>query len=142
MPHLRIILAEDNPGDVLLVQTVLETEKLEVEISVKKNGQDMLNWIAAIDAGEEQCPDLILLDLNLPKYSGVLLLERLKASKAAEVPVIVVTSSDSPRDREVATRFETCYFRKPSDFDEFMQLGVIIKRMLALEALTDESPLT
>jgi DNA-binding response OmpR family regulator len=92
----------------------------------------MRGWIDAIDAGDEQCPDLILLDLNLPKFTGAVLLEKLRAcKKCAEIPVVIVTSSDSPKDREVATRLGSGYFRKPSDFEQFMLLGGIVRALLA-----------
>jgi CheY-like chemotaxis protein len=127
----RIVLAEDNPGDVLLVRIALESENLDAALSVKKDGQEMLDWIEEIETGNEQCPDLILLDLNLPKYTGAVLLQKLRASmKCAEIPVVIVTSSDSPKDREVATRLGTGYFRKPSDFEEFKRLGGIVRTLV------------
>ena len=75
------------------------------------------------------CPDVLLLDLNLPKASGHQVLEKLRAqSKCIDTPVIVVTSSDAPQDREKAARLGAAYyFRKPTDFEEFMMLGAVIK---------------
>ena len=128
---LKILLAEDNPGDIFLVQGALENERLQVELCVKKDGEEMLRCIEAIDAGKENCPDLVLLDLNLPKYSGALLLEKMRASSmCAEIPIVIVTSSDAPKDREAASQYRANYFRKPSDFDEFMRLGHMIRGLL------------
>jgi chemotaxis family two-component system response regulator Rcp1 len=129
---LTVILAEDNPGDVFLVKAALQSEKLDAELMVKKDGKELLSFLEKVEAGEAACPDVVLLDLNLPKYSGALLLEKLREGICREVPVVIVTSSDSPRDREVAKRFRASgYFRKPTDYDEFMKLGGIVRAVAA-----------
>jgi DNA-binding response OmpR family regulator len=114
------------------VRTALETEKLDVNLVVKKDGEEMLDWMKIIEAGKAERPEIVLLDLNLPKYSGAVLLENMRRSHTFDdVPVVVVTSSDSPKDREVAFRYHaSSYFRKPSDYDEFMRLGGIVRSLL------------
>ena len=78
--------------------------------------------------------DLVLLDLNLPKIPGEDILKRLRSiARYRNTPVLIVTSSDSPREREAVTQFGIAgYFRKPSEYSEFLQLGVLVKK--ALEA--------
>jgi CheY-like chemotaxis protein len=130
---LNVLLAEDNPGDVLLIREALKCMGSDFELTVKQDGELMLSHIDSIDKGERSCPDIVLLDLNLPKTSGHLLLERMRrVGLCKRVPIIIVTSSDSARDRELAERLgATGYFRKASDYDEFMRLGAVVKRYTA-----------
>ena len=98
--------------------------------------------LAAVDYIDNICegsgshrPDLVLIDLNLPKVDGLQVLAHLRNHPlCGSTPVVIVTSSDAPRDRERATRLGAAlYFRKPSEFDEFMQLGAIVKDALAMK---------
>lgn len=127
------MLAEDNPGDVYLIREALQLQDFEFDLVVQQDGEQMLAFLDRIEAGEAPCPDLVLLDLNLPKRSGETLLERMRESPLyAQVPVIIVTSSASPRDRETASRLgASSYFQKPSDFEEFMRLGAIVRLLLS-----------
>ncbi len=127
---VNVLLAEDNPGDVLLIREALKGGGFEFELTVQQDGERMLLHIESIDKGERACPDIVLLDLNLPKASGHALLERMRASGSCQsVPIIVVTSSDSAKDRELAERLGASgYFRKANDFDEFMLLGAVVKQ--------------
>jgi two-component system, chemotaxis family, response regulator Rcp1 len=133
---IQVLLAEDNPGDVYLVREALSLEKLPFELLVRSDGEQMSDFIDQIDTGTLPCPDVVLLDLNLPRRSGVSLLERLRQSRlCGAVPVIVVTSSASPQDRETATRLgASSYFQKPSDFDEFMRLGPLVRQFVSTSA--------
>ena len=116
---VKFLLAEDNRGDVILVQEGLDVQALNHELIVCRDGAEMMERVEQIDAGEAPCPDLALLDLNLPVHDGQVLLKRLRQSPVcADVPVIIVTSSDAPADREVtASLGANYYFRKPSDYD-------------------------
>jgi CheY-like chemotaxis protein len=127
---LKILLAEDNPGDVLLIREALTLSGVEFELTVQQDGERMLSYIELIEHGSRGCPDIVLLDLNLPKRGGDFLLERMRLSPhCRNIPVIVVTSSDSKKDREMAARLGASdYFRKANDFDEFMRLGELVKR--------------
>jgi DNA-binding response OmpR family regulator len=80
-------------------------------------------------------PDLVILDINLPRKSGREVLRALRQSpNCGRTPVLVVTSSDSQRDRdEMANLGASLYFRKPSDYNEFMKLGDVVKTLLAKE---------
>ncbi len=129
---MQVVLAEDNPGDVFLVREALQTHGLAAQLTVQQDGEQMLRFIERVESGQESCPDLVLLDLNLPKRSGESLLKRIRESPlCSKVPVLIVTSSDSPRDREVSARLGASgYFRKPPDFDEFLQLGIVVKQLI------------
>ncbi len=129
---LRVALAEDNPGDVFLVREALAFHNVKAQLTVKTDGEEMLHFIQRIESGDVPCPDVVLLDLNLPKYGGEALLKRMRESPACNgVPVVIVTSSDSPKDRQTAAQLgASSYFRKPTDFDEFLKLGAIVKSIV------------
>jgi len=129
-----ILLAEDNEGDVFLVRRALEKRGLPHELVVRHNGEEALAWLDD-HSGEEDptaAPDLILLDLNLPRIDGAQVLSHVRKTDAFTcTPVIVLTSSDSPRDREMALELgANIYFRKPTDLASFMDLGRIIEELL------------
>jgi CheY-like chemotaxis protein len=130
----RILLAEDNDGDVFLVRRALEKRGLSHELVVARNGEEALSWLHA-HAGlvnGDRGPDLILLDLNLPRVDGGQLLSHIRKSDTfSRTPVIVLTSSDSPKDRQMALELgANLYFRKPTDLPTFMDLGRIIEETL------------
>lgn len=130
----RILLAEDNDGDVFLVRRALGKRGLLHELFVAHNGEEALTWLDA-HCGEEKkdsAPELILLDLNLPRIDGAQLLSHIRKSDSfCRTPVIVLTSSDSPKDRQMALELgANLYFRKPTDLASFMDLGRIIEETL------------
>jgi CheY-like chemotaxis protein len=130
----RILLAEDNDGDVFLVRRALEKRSVPHELVVAHNGEQALAWLEG-HCGEEDrnsAPELILLDLNLPRIDGAQLLSHIrKSDRFSSTPVIVLTSSDSPKDRQMALeRGANLYFRKPTDLASFMDLGRIIEETL------------
>jgi CheY-like chemotaxis protein len=141
--NTRILLAEDNDGDVFLVRRALEKRGLSHELVVAHNGEDALAWLDG-HAGEENrdsVPDLILLDLNLPRIDGAQLLSHIRKSNWFSLtPVIVLTSSDSPKDRQMALELgANLYFRKPTDLASFMDLGRIVEETLKSEAIRVQS---
>ena len=131
----KIFLAEDNDGDVFLVRRALEKKGLPHELIVLNNGEEALHWLDSHSNGDS--PDLILLDLNLPRVDGGQLLSHIRKSDTFScTPVIVLTSSDSPRDRDMAMeRGANLYFRKPTDLKSFMELGRIVEETLAATVL-------
>lgn len=137
MPPLNILLAEDNRGDVFLVREALKEHQIEHALIVVPDGARALQYIEHLgDEENAPCPDLFLLDLNLPKVDGQQVLKHFRKHPICQrVPVIVVTSSDAPRDRESTAALGAArYFRKPADIDEFMRLGEVIKEVLNSEA--------
>jgi CheY-like chemotaxis protein len=134
---IRILLAEDNDGDVFLVRRALEKRGLSHELVVAHNGEDALAWMEARLHNKESEPDLILLDLNLPRIDGAQLLSYIRKSDSfSRTPVIVLTSSDSPKDRQMALELGAdLYFRKPTDLASFMDLGRIVEETLKSTAI-------
>ena len=137
MKDLHILLAEDNRGDILLVRESLQEHQIGHQLHVVQDGQEALDYVSHLgETDEAPCPDLVLLDLNLPKADGSTVLVAVRQNPVcAHIPVIVVTSSDSPKERErMAQLGISHYFRKPSEYDDYMQLGAVIKKVLGLPA--------
>jgi|SRR5580700_7920302 CheY-like chemotaxis protein len=129
----EILLGEDNPADVYLVREALREHGVECTLRVASDGAEMLRMISSEQAmAEARRLRLIILDLNLPRHDGSEILHYLRETNAlAHVPVVVLTSSDSPRDRLVASQFGAArYLRKPSSLEQFLSLGAIFKSLL------------
>jgi CheY-like chemotaxis protein len=128
----RIVLIEDSEADVCLVREALEQCGLKFELQVFEDGERGVDFIETVGEHAIPIPNLILLDLNLPKKGGAQVLERIRRNGAcAQIPVVILTSSDSPKDKTlVADLGATEYFRKPSQLKEFMMLGPLVQRLL------------
>lgn len=128
----RILLVEDNPDDEQLTLRALKEIEVPTEIVVARDGVEALQ---ALTRADDDLPDLVLLDLKLPRVSGLEVLQRLRANAlTANLPVIILSSSDEPRD--ITGSYDSganSYIRKPVDFDEFIdavrQLGAYWLRM-------------
>ena len=129
----RILLAEDNPGDVLLLREALANSAIICELMVAEDGQKAIELLQTVAADPTRLPDLIILDVNLPKHNGGEVLAHARGDAAfADVPVLMLTSSASPADQETASRLgANLYIQKPSDLDAFLGLGKVISTILA-----------
>jgi CheY-like chemotaxis protein len=129
----QIILAEDNPADVAVVRAALREHGVNCELHVIGDGEEALSFIDSLDLDSKiPCPDLMLLDMYLPKRDGKEILKHLRASeRCAQTPVVVFTSSDAPPDREYADKNAVVhYFKKPVSLGEFLDLGIIVKAII------------
>ena len=134
---IKILLAEDNQGDILLIKQALREHRILHELHLAKDGAEAIEYVSKMGSpGNPPCPDLMLLDLNLPKIEGPdVLREFRRHSSCRFTPVIVVTSSDTRKDRNrMADLGITHYFRKPSDLEDFMKLGEIVRQVVGEEA--------
>jgi CheY-like chemotaxis protein len=119
----HILLVEDNEGDVLLTLEAFEECKLETEISVAKNGQEALDFLFKKGAyTNAKKPDLILLDINIPIFSGHEVLERIKSDPdLKKIPVIMLSTSTHQKDLDKAYKNHcNSYVKKPIDIEEFL----------------------
>lgn len=133
-PVLRVWLVEDSEADELLMRAALRLDGLECEFQVSVDGEKAIEFIEELDTGDVRSrPHVVLLDLNLPRKGGSRVLERIRQSaNCAEVPVVIVTSSDSPGDKAQVFRLgATRYFQKPLDLMEFMKLGPLVREILS-----------
>lgn len=129
----RILIAEDNRADVYLIEEALRRSSFAYRLEIADNGEDMLKIIDGIDRDPSQrCPDIFLVDLNLPRRTGDEVLAQIReSSRCSRVPVIIITSSNSPQDRARAQELgASFYFRKPADLERFMTIGRIIRDFL------------
>jgi len=139
----HIVLAEDNLADVALVRMALENSALIYELRVLDDGEKAIAFIEQSDANPKACRiDLLLLDMHLPKCDGEEILKCLRSSdRYAETPVVVMTASDAPHDLAQAKKHAAMhYFRKPSNFAEFMRLGSIVRDLLSPDYSSAELP--
>lgn len=129
----EILLAEDNSADVYLIREALKEHNVTCPIRLVSDGKDVLRLISSQDPPPpNQDLGLIILDLNLPRHDGIEILQRLRENPSlANVPVVVLTSSDSPRDLQIATQLgATRFLRKPSNLEQFLSLGAVFKELL------------
>jgi CheY-like chemotaxis protein len=131
---IQIFVVEDNPGDVQLLRMSLEAAQLDCELTLVKDGREALDYVHQLGSSTETpAPDLAILDLNIPKNDGLEILEAMRANpKFFEVPVVVLSSSASPRERDSVERFGVGRFiAKPPDLDEYLKIGLAIRELLA-----------
>jgi CheY-like chemotaxis protein len=129
----HILLVEDNRGDIVVVRLSLQRHGIEHTLHILNDGDEALKYIARMGESQDApFPDVVLLDLNLPKVDGPEVLRAFRRRPdCAHVPVIVLTSSDAPSDREqVAALGISYYFKKPTDFESFMQVGGVVGRFI------------
>ncbi len=130
--RLRILLIEDNLADVMLIKEALSEHEIPADLEVLTDGEAAYNyWSHFADSSATAYPDLVLLDLNLPKRNGLEILQRMRELPSCEaMQVVVISSSINPKDIQQATVLGVDqYFRKPSHFEEFLELGRIIKEL-------------
>src|SRR5204863_3708778 len=99
--RLSLLLVEDSPADVYLVREAIRREGLKVDWDIADDGEWAIRRIEEVDSNTSvRCPDVLLLDLNVPRYTGDEVLERIRQSpRLAHTPVVIMTSSTSPADR-------------------------------------------
>jgi CheY-like chemotaxis protein len=122
---VEILLVEDDPGDVLMTQEALQASKLLHRLTVLDNGEEAIRYLRQEDPyGESRRPDLVLLDLNLPRLDGREVLSLVKADPSLrQIPCVVLTTSDAEDD--VIRSYDlhaNAYVTKPVDFDAFTRV--------------------
>jgi len=135
----QVLLAEDNAADVYLIREALREHRVDCDLRVAPDGQELLE-VLTNEVSQLAQLRLIILDLNLPRHDGIEILERLKHSRLQHIPVVVLTSSDSQRDRDLAIELGAKRFlRKPSELEQFLSLGAVFKELLAGASAASES---
>jgi chemotaxis family two-component system response regulator Rcp1 len=127
---VRILLIEDNEGDIILTLEALLEARVNNNIDVSRDGEEAMKFLNREHPYEDACtPDLILLDINLPKLDGKEVLANIKNDpKLKIIPVVMLTTSDSEKDiMESYTNHANCYITKPVGFKNFMDVVMTIK---------------
>lgn len=122
---LEVLLVEDNEGDVRLIKEAFNESKIDKSFTVAKDGEDALNFLYGKGKYTGRImPDIILLDINLPKKNGFEVLDSIKNNPDLKrIPVIMLSSSSS--EDHIVKSYDllaNCYVTKPVDFDEYTQV--------------------
>jgi CheY-like chemotaxis protein len=120
---IQVLLVEDDPGDVLMTREAFQDYKIANELTVVSNGEDAVAFLRREGSfADAPTPDLVLLDLNLPRRDGREVLREIKSDPALRrIPVVVLTTSDAEED--VLSSYDlhaNAYVRKPVDFEQFV----------------------
>ncbi|MEE2034513.1 response regulator [Rhodococcus chondri] len=121
---IDVLLVEDDPGDELMTREAFEDNKIGNTLHVARDGEEALDFLYHRGAYEgSPRPDLILLDLNLPKYDGRQVLEKIKSdADLAHIPVVVLTTSAAEEDILRSYKLHAnAYVTKPVDLDQFIR---------------------
>jgi CheY-like chemotaxis protein len=122
---IEVLLVEDDPGDVLMTREAFAEHKLRNYLHVVNNGADAMTFLRKEDPFHDvPTPDLILLDLNLPRMDGREVLAAIKADEALRrIPVVVLTTSEAEEDVLRSYNLHAnAYVAKPVDFEQFVQV--------------------
>jgi len=122
---VQLLLVEDNPGDVRLTQEAFKDSHVHCDLHVVTDGEQALDFLFRRGAFQNAPkPDLILLDLNLPRRNGREVLAELKRdSVLSSIPVVILTTSQAEEDVARAYQLHAnCYISKPVDFEQFMKV--------------------
>lgn len=140
----RIVLIEDNPSDVYLLSLALEESGVAFELTNFQSGAEALLILCpAVEAADQSLPDLILLDLNTPGPDGFEVLAKIKSTtRLTRVPVAIITSSESPADKNRAELLGAAkYIQKPTQLNSFIgEVGGAVKMLLAQGKTRTASP--
>ena len=126
----QILIVEDNPSDAYLIKRAVEGTKIPFDFYFARDGQQAVQFFDQAEADPTKpCPDVVILDINLPKKQGGDVLKYMRSRpRCAQARVIVVSTSDSDSDRELMKELGAVgYFRKPTEFGEFMRLGDLVR---------------
>ena len=122
---LDVLLVEDNPGEARLAQEALAENKLALNLHIVRDGEQALAFVNREgEYADAPTPDLVLLDLNLPRKSGREVLASIKNNiELKRLPVVVLTSSQAEQDiLESYNLHANCYIQKPLDFEQFIKV--------------------
>lgn len=121
---LRIFLLEDNPSDVDLTRLALEENQMSFYLEVANDGEEAVAYLTQLNEARLTQPDLIILDLNVPKINGLDVLKYIKSCPYTKLtPVIILTTSEAKADMvDCYHNYANCYIIKPLDFEEFIEV--------------------
>jgi len=122
---IEVLLVDDDPGDVELTKEVLEMAKVKLSLNVVEDGVETMRYLRNEGKYRDATrPDLILLDLNMPRKDGREVLDEIKGDeKLKSIPVVILTTSDAHEDiTKTYTSGASCYITKPVGLEQFQQV--------------------
>ena len=128
-----IFLVEDNPADVELFQMALQEVGVKYDLVLFEDGAEVINYVCNPETADlQKMPDLMVLDLNLPRNDGLEILQVVRNKPAfADLPIAVLSSSSSSRERASLATFKVREFiAKPPDLEQYMNIGQIVRNLL------------
>ena len=132
-----VYLVEDNSADVELFRLALEDACVDCDLNVFGDGREVVDFLRN---NAPPKPDLIVLDLNLPKLDGLEVLQLIRGvDPFSDVPVLALSSSSSPRDQLRLSEFKVAaYIVKPADLDEYLKIGATVRDLLSAKTQPTE----
>jgi len=130
MEPVNILLVEDNEGDILLTREALEDAKIHVNLSVVNDGKEAVDFLNNRgNFADAVLPDILLLDMNLPKKNGLEVLQYIKGNdNLKHIPVIMLSTSSSPKDINLCyNNYANCYITKPVEVNDFLSVVATIE---------------
>jgi CheY-like chemotaxis protein len=128
----RICVVDDSAADIILLRHALEKNKISCDVEIAEDGGRAIERLDCLADGHGPAPDLFILDINLPRENGLEVLTRLRSIPSlADIPVVVLTSSDSPEERQRAEALDVLgFFNKPTELQDFVLFGARLKQIL------------
>ncbi|HLF46079.1 MAG TPA: response regulator [Chitinophagaceae bacterium] len=123
--HVHILLVEDNEGDIVLAKEALQDARIINQVSVSRDGDEALDFLfSKINDRNKETPDLVLLDINMPRVNGFEVLTAMKNDERLKsIPVVMLTTSSSEKDIKFAYEHHAnCYITKPVDMEKFIEV--------------------
>jgi CheY-like chemotaxis protein len=129
---IHVFLAEDNRADVYLIEMALREHGLRFELLSMADGETAIERFEKF-GHDEPCPDIALVDQNLPRQDGDRVITCIRAHPdCGSIPIIIMSSSETHREREMTDQYQAVFFRKTSSLPDFMELGALVKRLLTV----------
>ncbi len=122
--EIDILLIEDNPGDIRLTKEALRECKMHNTLTTIQDGEEAMQYLFNGEEGKQPNPDLILLDLNLPRVNGRQILKAIKSDDHLKrIPVVILTTSEAEEDiLKTYDLHANCYITKPVDLNQFIRV--------------------
>lgn len=143
MKPIHILLVEDNKGDIVLIHEALEEGDIQNTLAIARDGVQAISYLEKRKPYENEVePDLVLLDINLPKKNGYEVLKYIKESPDLKhIPVVILTTSSSEADiMKCYKNHANCYITKPIDLQKFMEIVASIENFwISLVQLPNEN---
>ena len=133
--HIRTLYVEDDPEDVELFRMAAQRCDGTLELHVVQDGESASEYFRSVESGETARPEIVLLDLNLPRKDGITLLKEIKESEFKATPVMILSSSSAERDVNAAySNGASIYLEKPNAMEDLCEMVGLIGRLWAVFA--------